>query len=108
MCLFTSRAALHSCSLQLGYCKMLEKMNSNSQLSNLCIQVFITAGCDGAINGIRLQHVKDVFGCQLEPGAPELYTFKVLIKLRPVDTYPICYQKAVLSEDLTCSTEDTL
>lgn len=25
-----------------------------------------------------------------------------------VGTYPICYQKAILSEDFTCSTENTL
>lgn len=25
-----------------------------------------------------------------------------------VCTYPICYQKAILPEDLTCSIEDTL
>lgn len=77
----------------------LAEFNFYSQLPKFCIQIFIAAWCNGAINGVHLEWA--VINYQILLNFTQCDTFLF-------DTHPIGHQKPILLEDLSSSIENTL
>lgn len=77
------------------------KQTPYSHFPKLCIQVFIGAGRYGAIYCIHLKHNSLLCDC-------EKHNTLFSVDNNFFSTYPICYQKTILLEDLTSPIENTL